>query len=82
MRSNCACIVENMTESQCGATLDIDMVPSHSEEEGEEETDGGDVWGRLFPVEKGFVAQGVSSIIQGLSVELQIPVHTASSLSL
>ena len=44
--------------SECGATLDVDMILSHSE--GEEETDGGEVWGRLFPLGKGFVAQGVS----------------------
>ena len=43
---------------ECAATLDVDMVLSHSEEEGE--TDGGAVWGRLFPVGKGFVAQGAS----------------------
>jgi serine/threonine-protein kinase Chk2 len=41
--------------SECGATLDVDMILSHSE--GEEETDGGEVWGRLFPLGKGFVAQ-------------------------
>lgn len=45
--------------TECGATLEVDMIPSHSEEEGEEETDSGEVWGRLFPVGKGFVAQGM-----------------------
>lgn len=49
--------------TECGATLEVDMIPSHSEEEGEEETDSGEVWGRLFPVGKGFVAQGVCEYI-------------------
>ena len=39
------------------ATLDVDMMPFPSD--GDEESDSGEVWGRLFPVGKGFVAQGV-----------------------
>lgn len=49
--------------TECGATLEVDMIPSHSEEEGEEEADSGEVWGRLFPVGKGFVAQGVCEYV-------------------
>lgn len=44
--------------SECGATLEVDMCLSPSEEE--EEGEGREVWGRLFPVGKGLVAQGVS----------------------
>ena len=46
------------TMEECGPTLDVDMMPSHSEGEDTEETDSAEVWGRLFPVGKGFVAQG------------------------
>ena len=44
----------------CAATLDVDMVQSPSEEEAEDETDSAEVWGRLFPIGKGFVPQGMT----------------------
>lgn len=43
----------------CAPTLDLDMVDGPVEEEEEEaEEDRPEVWGRLFPLGKGFVAQG------------------------
>ena len=39
-------------------TLESDLMQSPSE--GEDEADGGVAWGRLFPMGRGFVPQGVS----------------------
>ena len=48
--------------SECAATLEVNSMqfPSEEEEEDEEEP-GGEVWGRLFPLGRGFIQQGVFS---------------------
>ena len=44
---------EQPVAMDCPATLPVD-------ERGEDEPDGGEVWGRLFPLGKGFVLQGMA----------------------
>ena len=45
----------------CAPTLDVVDGPFEEEEEEEAEEDRPEVWGRLFPLGKGFVAQGEAS---------------------